>query len=248
MPATTGTTTQRRIYEPGDDMPEDYFALLKQVVMVQAGVEGTGLFTGYVQKLGQRMWDLAPSPGDKVRVMHYIADETRHGYIYYNLGLEVGIDFSDPKLSEGAGAFLDIFNYLPETWVDLGWFNFLGDRVGVYQGSEWIDSTYGPMRRSAPGVVNDEYGHTAMGYFHLKAVCQTEQGRQEAQASLLDWYPRVLDMFGRSQSKRDAAYIAHGLKQRTNEELRQAFITETTPMIERLGLEVPDPLAGRQFL
>src|SRR5581483_3978029 len=237
------------IYEPDDDsMPAEYRELLTQLVMVQAGVEGTGLFNGFTLKLGERMWELAPTAGDKVRVMHYIADETRHGYIYYYIGLQLGLDFSDPRMLEGAGGFLDIFNYLPETWADLGWFNFLGDRVGVYQGREWIHSSYGPMRRSAPGVVNDEYGHSAMGHYHLKVMCSTEEGRAEAQRALHDWYPRVLDMFGNAKSKRDRKYVAWGLKQHTNEELRQQFIEETTPMIEALGLTVPDPLANRKFV
>jgi 1,2-phenylacetyl-CoA epoxidase catalytic subunit len=240
--------TDVRIYEPDDAMPDEYRELLRQLVMVQAGIEGTGLFTGFIINLGNRMFELAPTPADKVRVMHYIADETRHGFIYYNLGLQVGIDFSDPRIAEGAGAFLDIFNHLPETWADLGWFNFLGDRVGVYQGREWINSTYGPMRRSAAGVVNDEYGHSAMGHHHLKVLCETDEGRQQAQAALRTWYPRILDMFGRSDSKRDKSYIAYGLKEHTNEELRQMFISETSPMIEDLGLVLPDPREGRQFL
>jgi 1,2-phenylacetyl-CoA epoxidase catalytic subunit len=149
---------------------------------------------------------------------------------------------------EGGGEFIEFFNFLPETWEDLGWYNFLGDRVGVYQGREWITSTYGPMRRTAAGVVNDEYGHSAMGHYHLKVICSTEEGRQRAQAALATWYPRVLDMFGKSQSKRDQRYIACGLKQHTNAELRQQFLDDTSPMIAALGLTVPDPLANRHYL
>ncbi len=55
-------------------------------------------------------------------------------------------------------------------------------------------------------------------------------------------------MFGRSDSKRAERFRFWGLKQRTNAEAREQFLAEVNPLIESMGLEVPDPLAGRKYL
>ena len=39
-----------------------------------------------------------------------------------------------------------------------------------------------------------------------------------------------------------------GIRQAGNEELRNQYITDTRPMLEQLGLVVPDDKANRQFL
>jgi 1,2-phenylacetyl-CoA epoxidase catalytic subunit len=59
---------------------------------------------------------------------------------------------------------------------------------------------------------------------------------------------KALDMFGRSESTRDRRYVYWGLKRRTNAEARNEFIQEVDPLIRKLGLKVPDPLKGRQYL
>ncbi len=55
-------------------------------------------------------------------------------------------------------------------------------------------------------------------------------------------------MFGRSESTRDQRYIHWGLKRRTNAEARREFIGEVNPLIEKLGLQVPDPRKDRKYL
>jgi 1,2-phenylacetyl-CoA epoxidase catalytic subunit len=58
----------------------------------------------------------------------------------------------------------------------------------------------------------------------------------------------ALDMFGNSVSSRNERYRAWGLKKHTNAQLREAFIANTVPMVEALGLHVPDHLANRRYL
>jgi 1,2-phenylacetyl-CoA epoxidase catalytic subunit len=55
-------------------------------------------------------------------------------------------------------------------------------------------------------------------------------------------------MFGRSNSTRDQRYLYWGLKRRTNAQAREEFIQEVNPLIEKIGLKIPDPLNGRQYL
>jgi 1,2-phenylacetyl-CoA epoxidase catalytic subunit len=55
-------------------------------------------------------------------------------------------------------------------------------------------------------------------------------------------------MFGRSNSTFSDRYVAWNLRKKNNEELRQQYIADTRPMLERLGITVPDDRANRRFL
>jgi len=79
-------------------------------------------------------------------------------------------------------------------------------------------------------------------------MVRTEEGRAAAQAAIDRWYPRGLDMFGRSNSRRAAGYRHWGLKRRANETARAEYVSEVRPLIEALGLTVPDPASDRHFV
>jgi 1,2-phenylacetyl-CoA epoxidase catalytic subunit len=55
-------------------------------------------------------------------------------------------------------------------------------------------------------------------------------------------------MFGRSDSAFSDAYVKWGLRRHNNEELRQQYIADTRPMLEKLGIEVPADTTNRRFL
>ena len=67
-------------------------------------------------------------------------------------------------------------------------------------------------------------------------------------ARLKKWWPAALDMFGRSTSTNSPLYVKWGIKSHDNEGLRQKYIAEAVPEIEKLGLEVPNNQANRRFL
>jgi ring-1,2-phenylacetyl-CoA epoxidase subunit PaaA len=135
-----------------------------------------------------------------------------------------------------------------EDWLDLAWFHALIDRVGLYVGVEWVGSPYEPLAEASPQLEADEIFHTKSGFLHLREICATPEGKAAAQERLHKWWPAALDMFGKSTSTNAPIYVKWGIKQHTNEELRQKYIAEAVPEIERLGLVVPDPLANRRFL
>jgi ring-1,2-phenylacetyl-CoA epoxidase subunit PaaA len=72
--------------------------------------------------------------------------------------------------------------------------------------------------------------------------------KAEAQAAVDRWYPRALDMFGRTGSRRAERYIAWGLKHRLNEEARSDYIKEVTSALENMGLHAPDETFDRRHL
>ena len=82
----------------------------------------------------------------------------------------------------------------------------------------------------------------------LRDLCQTPEGKLEAQAAVDKMYPRGLDMFGRSDSRRSEQFRKWGIKARRNAESRQAYRDTVDPSIVALGLTLPDPEQDRHFL
>lgn len=190
--------------------------------------------------------EIAPGPADRLRITQFVADELRHGLIFEGLLHQLGEDTTDVE----SYSSIEALNFVDslESWADLAVMNTIGDRAGGFQLQDYELSSYAPLARAGTSVARDERGHAAMGLLHLRAVCETEEGRKEAQRCLEHWYPLCLDMFGTSTGKRQWRYIELGLKTKTNEELRQEYLAEVNPILEELGLDVPDPLANRKFL
>ena len=85
-------------------------------------------------------------------------------------------------------------------------------------------------------------------YDVVKQFCE-EEGPEAIQAEVDKAWAMALDLFGKSDSERSRAYLRWGLRQYSNEEARQRFITLMTPRLEALGLRVPGATdVQRKFL
>ncbi len=172
-----------------------------------------------------------------------VRQEVEHGQIVADLIRGLG---EDPATDAPLKQYL--FDIPLASWVDIAWFHGIGDRVGLYVGIEWVGSTYEPLSKVAPKLEREERFHAAAGIKYVRDIVKTPKGKNEAQDALHVWWPAVLDMFGRSDSANSQVYVKWGIKSRSNEELRQRYIRDTVPIIEKLGLIVPDHRANRRFL
>jgi len=55
-------------------------------------------------------------------------------------------------------------------------------------------------------------------------------------------------MFGHTGSSRAERYRYWGLKRRANEQARDDYIKEVNPILQKMGLRIPDPLKGRRYM
>ncbi len=241
----TGTATRSNAqFEAGEPLPDEYRQLLYKVLKVAADTETSLLFpeTDWLKAI----IDLAPTPADRIRITRLYWEELNHGWFFYKIWQDLGLT---PTADDYQGTREVYFAATPlETWTDVALMNCLTDRVGLHQYRNMAGCSYLPLARIVPKIEKDEVGHTALGYATLKTICETSRGKADAQRLLAKWYPVALDMFGRSDSKREKAYMRWGLKKHRNEELRQAYIREVRPLLEGLGLEVPDEKLNRKFL
>jgi 1,2-phenylacetyl-CoA epoxidase catalytic subunit len=236
-----GASAGVRKYETPEELPAELRKLIVKLMVVQADTE----FASIQQ---HRPWlDHAPTLEDRWIEARIVADEARHGLqacrILKDFG-EEGQGWIDDLLAKEEGKHkLDAFNMKFDQWSDVGAFTCLVDRVGVYQLRAFQECSYGPLARAMPLMLSEEQLHLNFGANVLRRMMREGPKYagtpEEAQAAVRKWYPRALDMFGHSQSDTSRKAIEFGLKRWTNEEARQRFIGETSPILEKMGIEVP---------
>jgi ring-1,2-phenylacetyl-CoA epoxidase subunit PaaA len=224
-------------------MPKEYQDLLVRVLTIQADCEigGPHIYLG--------KWVLAaPTIEDQLVLAKTAAEEVDHARKVIYLLRELGIDGSHVLFRTKEERAVDAFRMDMPTWADVAVFGFLIDRVGRYQLEEFVEGSYQPLDRALPQILHEERGHVSYGTTKLKDIVRTPEGKIQAQAAINRWYPRALDMFGQTESRRSELYVNWGLKRRTNGQARAEYSAEVDPLIRNLGLELPDPLEGRKYL
>jgi ring-1,2-phenylacetyl-CoA epoxidase subunit PaaA len=232
------------------DLPKqdpEYLDLLRRVLAIQADCEIGGPHL-YVDAILPG----APSQVDQLVVARTAAEEIDHFRKFARLAGDIGVDTAYILSRKNQDRYLEAFRGLITTWEDFAVFGFLIDRVGRYQLEEFAGCTYAPLSRlleHPSRVLDEEAGHIDFGTTRTaEMAAKGGEQKERVQKSLNFWYATGLDMFGRSESRRAERYREFGLKRRSNAEARAQYIAEVNPLIESMGLEVPDPLAGRKYL
>ena len=232
-----------RQFKEGDTLPAEYRELLVKLIYNHAEILDSRPYRDMIDAQWNVAKTEAPTLKDLAMMARFNYEEFNHGFIFSNILLGLGGTFEKFELRQY------LFEFPKQSWMDLAFHHFLASKVGVMQIAEWADSSYEPVARVVPRVFREERGHAGMGYAHLSELLKREpQRRGEAQDKLAVWWPMALDMFGVSDSSRNKRYRAWGLKKHTNGQLREAFIANTVPQVEALGLKVPDHNANRRYL
>jgi ring-1,2-phenylacetyl-CoA epoxidase subunit PaaA len=225
-------------------MPAEYQALLKRVLAIQADCEIGGPHL-YVRSI----LPAAPTKVDGLIVARTAAEEADHYRKVARLAGEIGEDVSGLLSRPNRERYVNAFRGTITSWEEFAVFGFLIDRVGRYQLEEFIGCSYAPLERLLPDVINEELGH--IDYGHTKTAEFAARGgraRERIQGVIDAWYPKALDMFGNTNSRRSERYRHWGLKRRTNAQARAEYMREVDPLIRAMGLTVPDPNVGREFV
>ena len=223
-------------------LPNEYRDLLLRLLTIQADCEIGGPHL-YVRSLLFK----APTAEDQWRVTRMAAEEIDHFRKFNNLLKELEHDRTDLLFVANRQRYLETFRGSIRTWADFSAFSMLVDRVGKYQAEEFTTSSYLPATRILAKILVEEEGHIAFGVAKMRALCATPEGKRRAQAALEHWFPRALDMFGHSESRRSERFMEWGLKHRTNAEQRRQYLAEVQGVVAEMGLALPDPAADRHY-
>jgi ring-1,2-phenylacetyl-CoA epoxidase subunit PaaA len=227
-----------------EKMPAEYKELLERVLTIQADCEIGGPHL-YVKDI----LPTAPSQVNQLIVARTAAEEMDHYRKIAKLAGDIGTDTSFLLSIPNQKRSLEAFRGVIKTWEDFAVFGFLIDRVGRYQLEEFLDCSYLPLQRILPEILKEEIGHIGFGTNQTaEMAAKGDDERERAQRSVDFWYIKALDMFGRSDSERSNRFCHWGLKRRSNSQARWEFIKEVGPIIQGMGLTVPDPIKDRKFL
>lgn len=227
-----------------EKMPAEYKDLLERVLTIQADCEIGGPHL-YVKDI----LPTAPSQVNQLIVARTAAEEMDHYRKIAKLAGDIGTDTSFLLSIPNQKRSLEAFRGVIKTWEDFAVFGFLIDRVGRYQLEEFLDCSYLPLQRILPEILKEEIGHIGFGTNQTaELAAKGDEERERAQRSVDFWYIKALDMFGRSDSERSNRFCHWGLKRRSNSQARWEFIKEVGPIIQGMGLTVPDPIKDRKFL
>ncbi|MGE0733631.1 MAG: Phenylacetic acid catabolic protein [Alphaproteobacteria bacterium] len=225
------------------------------IELIVALLENHAIGEGFILKdeVYARWATDAPTTEDRFMVLRTIEEELMHAREGWRMLREIDEMFESidivPYDFRARGSNLEGFTHPVTEWAEHAALCTLTDRVGVFQQEEQLDCSYIPYAESIKTAFFPvEKGHAARGRLWLRRLCETPEGKAKAQAAVNIWWPRALDMFGRSKTSRQHRYIYYRLKKRTNEERRQAYISTLPGELAELGLTVPDHTIGRKFL
>ncbi len=225
--------------EPKEWMPEKYRKTHIRQISQHAHSEVVGM-------LPEGNWiTRAPSLRRKVALLAKIQDEGGHGLYLYSAAETLGISRDEliEQLHSGEAKYSSIFNYPAVTWADMGTVGWLVDGAAIMNQVALMGTSYGPYARAMVRICKEESFHQRQGYEILLTLCNgTPEQKEMAQDSINRWWWPSLMMFGPrdADSPNTEQSVKWKLKRKTNDELRQAFVDQTVPQANILGLTIPD--------
>ena len=229
-----------RAFSPADDMPAEYRQAATRMIQFHANSEIMG---AYLEKPFIRQ---APSIDRKLAFSAKVQDEIGHGQLLYRAAETLGIKTREEmldELAEGKGKFLNCFHYPMKSWAEVPMIAFFVDGAAMRRQATLKSTSWEPYAHAMDKVCFEEGFHVKHGE---DIMARMATGSRKEQAMLQDafdeWWPRIIQFFGPTDDKSThhdfAAQV--GLKKKTNDELRNAFLDAYVPKAKMYGLEIPE--------
>jgi ring-1,2-phenylacetyl-CoA epoxidase subunit PaaA len=240
----TGNPTFDRLLKKGDliestsEMTPEYLRELKHTLVVSGDTELISAPAYYLA--AQR----APSTNAFMTGIAIIQDELAHAHIAYHILEELGEDqerliFSrDPKSFRYPYAF----DVPLETWTELIVANLFYDQAGFcLLGDIHEECSYGPWKRGLNKVMLEENFHLRNGRTWAKRMAQAGGETKDELQRAVNWmFPLTVEWFGLPDSiKTHSTQLDYRLKGKTNDQLRQWWLSLVVPYCEEIGVQVP---------
>ncbi len=178
---------------------------------------------------------LAPSPKDKWLACRIAMEEYGHHLKFNKLGAELGLD--DPRSRPA----LSVFDYELRSWPEFVVLKAVVDLAEVVLMEELRECSYLPLRRLAVKLLPEERFHVAFGRAASIELNADPANRPQLQEAVHDLVCFTLPFFGRSVSSNNDLFRRWGIKHRSNDEARAAFVARSRSfVVEELGLEYPE--------
>lgn len=228
--------------EATDWMPDDYRRLLLKFIQMHGVSEIMGAFP-------EKEWvPKAPTLRRKLGIMSKVQDEMGHGQLLLRVAEELGAPLGvtrDQLITDiftGRTKFHNVFHMSSPTWADAGVIGWLVDGAAIVSQAALLDNSYGPYARVLKRICAEESFHMQHGESIILSLAEgSDAQRQMLQEALNRWWDSLIFFFGPSAISESAEkMMKYRLREKTNEELRQKFLSRYIPRIHSIGLTVPD--------
>jgi ring-1,2-phenylacetyl-CoA epoxidase subunit PaaA len=235
------------LVETPSEMTPEYLKELKHTLTVSGDTELISAPAYYLA--AQR----APSVNAFMTGIAIIQDELAHAHIAYHILEELGEDEEqliferDPKSFRYPYAF----DVALESWTELAIANAMYDQAGFcLLGDIHEACSYGPWKRGLVKVMAEENFHLRNGQSWMKKISKAgAEARAELQQNV-DWmFPLTVEWFGLPDDlKMHSTQLEYRLKGKTNDQLRQWWLSVVVPFCEAIGVKVPAHRDGDAFV
>ena len=227
-------TTAFAVKSPAEllQQPDEYQTAVKKIVISHAVNELYG-----AQVFDEPAIALAPSPYAKWLTCRVAMEEYHHHVRFRGLAEQIGVpaDKMDPKVKKP----LTIFGFELKTWPEFCVIKAIADYAEILQVEDLLHCSFHPLRNLARITMPEEKFHAKFGKDFCLELIQGGQAR-EVQDAIDRYFPITPGFFGASQSKNNEMYRRFGLKQRTNDEMREDFLGRVSELVEKdFGLKLP---------
>jgi ring-1,2-phenylacetyl-CoA epoxidase subunit PaaA len=185
----------------------------------------------------------APSLNAFGSAISIVQDELAHAHIAYRLLEDLGVD-KDWLIYErpaGQWKYPYAFDVPLDTWHELVVANAFYDQAGYELLSDvYHSTTFGPWKRALAKVDKEESFHLRHGQQWIRRLAPDPAERAHLQRAV-DWmFMLTVEWFGLPDTeKRHTEQLEYGFKGRSNDELRQAWMSKVVPFCNEVGLDVP---------
>ena len=215
--------------------PEEYRRACEKIVISHAINELYG-----AQVFDEPAVAFAPTPYAKWLTCRVAMEEYGHHVRFFELGRKMGIPEDRMIPGRTDKRPLSIFEHPLKTWEEFVAIKLLGDLAEILQVEDLLHCTFHPLRHLARMTMPEERFHAQFGIDFGKELVATPDGRRRLQQAVDAVFPIMPAFFGRPGSKNNETYRRFGIKQHTNEAMRDDYVRRAHEAAGKLGLTLPE--------
>ena len=215
--------------------PDEYRTAVRKIVRSHAINELYGS-----QVFDEPAIALAPTPYAKWLTCRVAMEEYGHHVRFAELGEAIGIAHDELQPRVGGKRPLSIFDFAMRTWPEFCVLKLLGDLAEILQVEDLIQCSFHPLRNLARMTMPEERFHAQFGEDFCTDLIQEDETHEQVQAAIDRIYPMLPAFFGAAKSRNNVIFRKWGIKVRTNEAMREDYMSRARDLVDKLGLDLPD--------
>ncbi|MBF6589301.1 MAG: phenylacetate-CoA oxygenase subunit PaaI [Ktedonobacterales bacterium] len=240
--------SEHRLIEGVEHMSPAYLEGMKRILTVSADTE---LISAPAYMHAARFCPNINTFGSAIAI---IQDELGHAHIAYRLLRDLGVDTEELvyRRDPVRWKYPYAFDVPLESWYELIVANAFYDRAGYILLSDVYNSTtFGPWKRALTKVDKEETFHLRHGEQWMRKLAPDPAEHERLQQAI-DWmFLLTVEWFGLPDHlKTHAEQLNFGFKGKSNDQLRQQWMSTAVPFVTGLGFRVPAHFdeAGKQWV